>query len=129
MFGRISSVRSLFIIASSHKFLQMNILHLPSYHQKCPPGVSGLEMSLIMSPVGPGKLLPGPVDSGKPFYQKPGGFWQTFVKSRVDSRKLLPGRMDSRKGLQKPSRFSQTPARTYLKKKKQKKREGNTFLF
>jgi len=36
-FGRIPSVRSLLIFVSNRKFLQMNILHLPSYRRKCHP--------------------------------------------------------------------------------------------
>ena len=36
-FGHVSSVRSLLVIVSSPKFLQRNILNLPSCHQKCHP--------------------------------------------------------------------------------------------
>jgi len=36
-FSRIPSVRSLLIFVSNRKFLQMNILHLPSYRRKCHP--------------------------------------------------------------------------------------------
>jgi hypothetical protein len=73
----------------------MNIWHLPSYHQKCHPSVSGPEMSLIISPADSGELLQSPVDSGN------------LLQSLVDFGNLLQSPVDSCTTLQKPSGFSQ----------------------
>jgi len=110
----------------------INILHLPSHHQKCHPHSVWSRDVTHYEPSGCWRtrvksftkaewilanLLQKPSGFSQTFYQKPSGFSQIFYKSRVDSRKpfiksrvdsrkpFYKSRVDSRKSCTKPSGF------------------------
>ena len=92
VFNRVLPVRVLLVIVSSPKFLQRNILHLPSCHQKCHPQCVWSRDVTHYKPDGFRQIFYEAqwilANSYETFYQKPSGFSQTSY--------------------QKPSGFSQT---------------------
>jgi len=72
-FGHVSSVRSLLVIVSSPKFLQRNILNLPSCHQKCHPQCVWSRDVTHYKPGGFRQF----------FFTKPSGLWRTPMKSFI----------------------------------------------
>ena len=80
--GRVSTFRSLLVIVSSRKFLQRNIFHLPSCHQKWYPKCVWSRDVAHYKPVGFQQFFFwSPMDSGEHL--------RNLIKSRVDSRKCL----------------------------------------
>ena len=83
LFDHVSSV--LPIIVSSRKFLQMNILRLLSYHQKCHPQCVG---SRDVTHKAQWTLA-------KPFIIKPSGLWRNLLRNRVDFQQTFINQTDS----------------------------------
>jgi len=112
-FGCVSSIRSLLVIVSSPKFLQRNILHLPSCHQKCHPKCVWSRDVTHYKPGGLRQIFYEAqwilANSYETFYQaewilanvyqKPSGFSQTSYQKPSGF---------SQTSYQKPSGFSQT---------------------